>query len=66
MGCRRGPEREPVAPAIETPLRAAGETRERRAQATHPATVKPELMADGPNQVSFTGHTLIVTTTDAA
>ena len=32
-------------------LRAAGETRERRAQATHPAAVKPELMADGPNQV---------------
>jgi putative transposase len=32
-------------------LRAAGETRERRPQATHPATVKPELLADGPNQV---------------
>jgi putative transposase len=32
-------------------LRAAGETRERRAQATHPAAVKPELIADGPNQV---------------
>jgi putative transposase len=31
-------------------LRAAGETRERRAQATHPAAVKPELMADGPNR----------------
>ena len=32
---------------------AAGgrESRERRAQATHPATVKPELAADGPNQV---------------
>jgi putative transposase len=32
-------------------LRAAGETRERRAQATHPALVKPELVADGPNRV---------------
>jgi putative transposase len=32
-------------------LRQAGETRERRAQATHPAAVKPELMATGPNQV---------------
>src|SRR3984893_2391163 len=32
-------------------LREAGESRERRAQATHPATVKPELAADGPNQV---------------
>jgi putative transposase len=32
-------------------LRAAGECRERRAQATHPAAVKPELMAAGPNQV---------------
>jgi putative transposase len=32
-------------------LRAAGETRERRAQAAHPAAVKPELMADGPNRV---------------
>jgi putative transposase len=32
-------------------LRAAGETRERRAQATHPAAVKPELMAAGPNRV---------------
>jgi putative transposase len=32
-------------------LRAAGETRERRAQATHPAAVKPELVADGPNRV---------------
>jgi putative transposase len=32
-------------------LRAAGETRERRAQATHPAAVKPELVAAGPNQV---------------
>ena len=32
-------------------LREAGESRERRAQAAHPATVKPELVATGPNQV---------------
>jgi putative transposase len=32
-------------------LREAGETRERRRQATHPAKVKPELVATGPNQV---------------
>jgi putative transposase len=32
-------------------LRAEGEVRERRRQATHPATVKPELMAAAPNQV---------------
>jgi putative transposase len=32
-------------------LRAAGETRERRRQAVHPAAVKPELVATGPNQV---------------
>jgi putative transposase len=32
-------------------LRQAGETRERRPQATHPAAVKPELIATGPNQV---------------
>jgi len=32
-------------------LRAAGESRERRAQATHPAAVKPELAAAAPNQV---------------
>jgi putative transposase len=32
-------------------LRQAGENRERRAQATHPAAVKPELVATGPNQV---------------
>jgi transposase InsO family protein len=31
--------------------RAAGQTRERRRQATHPARVKPELVADGPSQV---------------
>jgi putative transposase len=32
-------------------LRRAGETRERRRQATHPATVKPELVATAPNAV---------------
>ena len=32
-------------------LRAEGEVRERRRQATHPATVKPELLAVAPNQV---------------
>ena len=32
-------------------LRQAGESRERRRQATHPATVKPELTASAPNQV---------------
>jgi putative transposase len=32
-------------------LRQASGTRERRAQATHPATVKPELVAEAPNQV---------------
>jgi putative transposase len=32
-------------------LRQAGEVRERRRQATHPATVKPELVATVPNQV---------------
>ena len=31
--------------------RRAGQTRERRRQATHPATVKPELLADGPSQI---------------
>jgi putative transposase len=31
--------------------RERGETTERRRQATHPARVKPELVADGPNQV---------------
>ena len=31
--------------------RAAGQTRERRRQATHPARVKPELLATGPSQV---------------
>lgn len=32
-------------------LREAGEVRERRRQASHPATVKPELVAQRPNQV---------------
>ncbi|QTI87240.1 hypothetical protein AS97_39805 [Streptomyces sp. AgN23] len=32
-------------------LRAAGQNGERRRQATHPAKVKPELVADGPSQV---------------
>jgi putative transposase len=32
-------------------LRQAGELRERRAQATHPAKVKPELLAHAPNEV---------------
>jgi putative transposase len=32
-------------------LREAGETRERRRQAVHPAKVKPELVATGPHQV---------------
>jgi putative transposase len=32
-------------------LRRAGETKERRRQASHPARVKPELVATAPNQV---------------
>jgi putative transposase len=32
-------------------LRRAGETRERRRQASHPTSVKPELVASAPNQV---------------
>lgn len=32
-------------------LRAAGQNGERRAQAVHPARVKPELIAEAPNQV---------------
>ena len=31
-------------------LRSHGELRERRAQATHPARIRPELVATGPNQ----------------
>ena len=38
-------------PAFYRMLREAGESRERRAQATHTAAVKPELAATGPNQV---------------
>lgn len=38
-------------PTMYRLLRAEGEVRERRRQATHPATVKPELVAFGPNQV---------------
>jgi putative transposase len=32
-------------------LRAEGEVRERRRQATHPATVKPQLLSSGPNEI---------------
>ena len=32
-------------------LRAEGQVCERRAQATHPPRVRPELVADGPDQV---------------
>jgi transposase InsO family protein len=38
-------------PTMYRLLRAEGEVRERRRQATHPASVKPELVALGPNQV---------------
>ena len=38
-------------PTMYRVLRAAGEVRERRRQATHPPTVKPELVADAPNRV---------------
>jgi putative transposase len=38
-------------PTMYRILREHGEVRERRAQATHPATVKPELLADAPNSV---------------
>lgn len=38
-------------PTMYRLLRAEGETRERRRQATHPATVKPELVALHPNEV---------------
>jgi putative transposase len=37
-------------------LRRAGETRERRRQASHPARVKPELVATAPNQVWSSRH----------
>lgn len=38
-------------PTMYRLLRAEREVRERRRQATHPATVKPELVAFGPNHV---------------
>jgi len=38
-------------PTMYRLLRAAREVRERRRQASHPATVKPELLATGPNEV---------------
>jgi putative transposase len=38
-------------PTMYRVLRAEGEVRERRRQATHPATVKPELVATGPNEI---------------
>jgi putative transposase len=38
-------------PTMYRVLRAAGEVRERRRQASHPATVKPELLARRPNDV---------------
>ena len=38
-------------PTMYRLLRTKDEVRERRRQATHPATVKPELVATGPNQV---------------
>jgi len=38
-------------PTMYRILRAAGEVRERRRQATHPAHTKPELIATAPNEV---------------
>jgi putative transposase len=38
-------------PTMYRLLRAADEVRERRRQATHPPTIKPELLATAPNQV---------------
>ena len=38
-------------PTMYRILRSVDEVRERRRQATHPAYMKPELMADGPNRV---------------
>jgi putative transposase len=38
-------------PTMYRILRAEGEVSERRRQATHPPTVKPELLASGPNEV---------------
>ena len=46
-------------------LRSDGQVRERRAQASHPARVRPELVATGPNQVwswdRLVAHILICT-----
>jgi putative transposase len=38
-------------PTMYRVLRAAGEVRERRRQAAHPPTVKPELVAEAPNRI---------------
>lgn len=38
-------------PTMYRILRTEDEVRERRRQATHPATVKPELVATGPNEI---------------
>ena len=38
-------------PTMYRVLHAADEVHERRRQATHPATIKPELVASGPNRV---------------
>ncbi len=38
-------------PTMYRVLRAEDEVRERRRQARHPATVKPELLATGPNRI---------------
>ncbi len=38
-------------PTMYRLLRASGEVHERRAQAVHPASAKPELITTGPNQV---------------
>jgi putative transposase len=38
-------------PTMYRVLRSEGEVRERRRQATHPARVKPELLATGPNEI---------------
>jgi putative transposase len=38
-------------PTMYRLLRAEGQVRERRRQATHPARVKPELLATGPNEI---------------
>jgi putative transposase len=38
-------------PTMYRLLRAEDEVRERRRQATHPARIKPELVANGPNTV---------------